>query len=243
LDWVELVSAISSGGGLILDGPTPCVVSDPVQIANVVVDCETETLQFANTVADAVAGSMVVVRVSRPLPVGRRPRIEDSRFVASVVPGATTDIGSDYVQRFGAFPCALAEVGIWARAVTAGDFRMSGLTEVFAFAVDGGGGSDSVVLVPMTFPILPFDTGSFEATVDFVGAADLAAITWSVLTPGWAIVGVTSLDNRAMATLEIEDTDGSVRSETVSLRFALDDSPFSTVEGTMELEVFDPAPP
>jgi len=237
--WLRIYSAITQGLDLLLPAGTACTASDPVVVSDFVLNPATEDFTFMPSVADAVSSTGVVLRASRPLPPGRVPRLEDTRVIGLYSPNVTADAAADYLARFGSFPVAGSELLAVTRAITPDEQRMSVLTETFAFASVA---ADFGEVTVNTNPIAPFGSADFDAVVDFVDAAEFAAVTLTVLTAGWALSGTSAFLNTLSQSSAVDDTDGTDRTEDVTFRFTLDDSPFTFIDAVVSITVENPVP-
>jgi len=237
--WLRIYSAITQGLDLLLPAGTACTASDPVIVSDFVLNPATEDFTFMPSVSDATSSTGVVLRASRPLPVGRVPRLEDTRVIGLYSPDVTADAAADYLARFGSFPVSGSELLAVTRAITPDEQRMSVTTSTFAFAAAGG---DSASITLNTNPIAPFGVADFSGLVEFVDAGEFDLVTLSVLTAGWSLSGASTFLNTLSQSSAVDDTDGTERTEDVTFRFTLDDPPNTTIDVVVSITVENPVP-
>ena len=235
--WSELISAeqvpIPTG--------TSCPPSDAPTTSEWAVDPVGQSMTFQGDITDAVGDSGIVLRVSRPLPVGRQPRPEDTRFVRTIAPNTSVDIAAEYLARFGSFPPAGSRVMALSRATHPSEMRSSILV---SSVTDSAAGFNDTCSVSSASPFTtPFGGITVDVEAEFEGEAPLAPLTLSVLTAGWTLVAGANQFNQLPASAFVQDATGVPRSEFVEFRWTLNSDPARTCEDGLTLEVIGGPPP
>lgn len=237
--WLQIYSSIFSGD-LVLDAlGTTCTTSSLPVVDSLSVDPAGGSYSIETSVDDADTDTMVIVRVARPLPIGRSPRLADTRVVSVVSPNSETDIASEFIGRFGALPVAGSKILAIVRAVHPDSRRMSGLT--FAFA-EAGGSSDECSVGAVFPECFEFESIDVDFLAEFASLSMFDLIDVTVLTAGWSLPSGTQVSNEIESMESVTDTDGTPRSESVTFRFVAVDDATLVCEASLVLLVTESGP-
>jgi hypothetical protein len=238
--WIQIMSAISSGGLVVPIGGTSCLSSDAPVVPTFAVDPAAGTIDFRGNITDAEVGTKIVLRMSRPLKPGVFPRVEDTRVIGSVAPNVDVDVASLFSARFGSLPIAGSRALMVSRAVHPQSRRMSVVTNS---ETDVGTSGDSCSVSSVLPECDPFDFIALDVLANFGAFPAFEELTFRTLTAGWNILSGGTQFNEQADVADIEDTTGVPRIETVEVEW------FVTSEGppgcfdSIELEVLDSGPP
>jgi len=184
----------------------------------------------------ASVDSVAVVAMSRPRPLGRVPRREDTRVLGVVPLGVSQDVSVSYFSRFGGFPVAgsqlLAAVRVVDPVVGVGSSIAVGVfVDVFQGSVCSVSAVDAVTI--------PFGNIAVEVFADLLGVDPFELLDFAVVTVGWVLVLGEAQLNGEVGEAIVGDETGVERSESVTFRW-VDPVTLAECEDSIVLEVLGP---
>jgi len=215
-------SAFLFDGGLIED----LVVAAPV------IDADAEELTVEVSSASASSTAVVVVSVSRPQPPGRMPSRSSLRYVANIPVGSPTNVWPEVVAAFGVAPVTGAALRVSVRVADPVTFAGSCPVDVF---VQESAGGTLVVTIPVTTHE-PFGRWSGTWRADFADYGDTEDVSLSIESLGFGLVSGETGVNRETVDFEMDDFDGTERTETVEFKAEVSD--LVPVEAFDSVELF-----